>query len=268
MEIGISWQNQCSYATAGSTALVMSAADFKEKYLWGIPTVDKLTGKEPDNAFFEEKLLASQAEVENYLDLKLFPQPVTETKDFIAEEFRNFGYIKTTYVINRITTLKGRLNEQQLIAYPQEWLNIKRTSDGKSSRNLNIVPNGAASVTMNYYAITYPNYFPFGFARIPNYWQVQYITGMDRIPADIADFIALYTTAKVLPIIELSVLGGSHNSFGMASQNLSIDGLSQGGSKMNGGNIFQQRLKNVADQIAAILPRLRYNHVGITFDVC
>jgi hypothetical protein len=245
----------------------MSASDFKSQYLWGIPLLDRNTGLEPDDNFFTQKLLSAQKEVEGYFDLKLFAQPITETKDFIREEFTKFGYVKTSYTINKIYGVSGNLNNLKLISYPGDWLTVKKSNDNQPSRNLNIVPNGASTLTFTYYSVIYPGFMSFGgYSHIPNYWKLDYETGFKKIPRDLIEFAALLTTVRVLPLIELSVLGGSQ--FGMANQSISIDGLSQGGSKMNGGNIFQQRMKSTMDQIAATLPRLRSIYTGILFDVC
>lgn len=265
--LGINWRTRDTFENAGDQALIMSANDFKAQYLWGIPLIDRASGLEPDDNWFVQKILSAQKEVESYFNLKLFAQPITETKDFIREEFTHFGYVKTSYTINRVYTVKGRLNELQLISYPLDWLTIKRSNDDQPSRNLNIVPNGASTLTFTYYSVLYPGFMSFGgFSHIPNYWQLNYETGFKKIPRDLMEFIALLTTVRILPLVELSVLGG--NAFGMASQNLNIDGLSQGGTKMNGGNIFQQRMKQTMEQIAATLPRLRSVYTGILFDVC
>jgi hypothetical protein len=56
--------------------------------------------------------------------------------------------------------------------------------------------------------------------------------------------------------------------FGLASQSLSLDGLSQSVSKANGGNIFGQRLKQYGEELFKTdLPMLRSVYSGIKFEV-
>src|ERR1035437_9058211 len=105
---------------------------------------------------------------------------------------------------------------------------------------------------------------------IYTYWFVKYCTGFDVVAHDIIRLVGLIASVDILMLIELGVgiFSGASSLFGMSSSSLSLDGMSQSVSKMNGGNIFQNRIKNQADEIQAMLIQLKYSYGGIKFDVC
>jgi hypothetical protein len=226
-----------------SKSLVFSVSEFKENFLWGIPLCNQSTGQSLSDEVFKQKMLSAQKFVENYLGIKLFKQLIEESKDFVREEFYSWGFIKTSYPINEPLSLQGCLNNQVQITYPKEWLDVKKSSDQVRYNNLYILPNGQNNSTTQFLAVQYSQYFSFYGARIiPNYWKIKYCTGFDAIPDDLINIVGKLASIELLPIIEMTVVGGG-TTFGLASQSLSLDGLSQSISKANGGNIFGQRLK-------------------------
>lgn len=269
IQLNVKFKNLSSYSAAGSGYQLLSPAEFKELYLWGLPLCNPYTGQTISDAVIAQKLAAAQGIVERGLDLKLMMQPMYEVKDFIREEFFQWGYLKTSYFIRDICKLTGRFNQTKIIDYPYDWLVLRRSNDGLWNNNLYIVPNGNSSVTFSYYAVSYPNLLGFfGLGNIPNYWYIRYITGFDVIPAELLELVGLATALFVLPILELSVTGQGGAAFGMASQSLGLDGLSQSTSKMNGGNIFKERMKLYGEQLRQLTLQMRNIYSGIKFDVC
>ena len=263
----ISWSQ--FNGTQGNT--VLSVSEFKEQWLYGIPLCNNVTGQEMSDNVYKRYMLAAQTKVENELGIKLFPTYVTETKDYIQEEFNKWGYIKTSWPILKPCELEGRLNEREIISYPKEWLTIRResASDNQSFKNLYIVPNGQNNVTFTFLATTYPHYFQVYGARIvPNYWNIKYVSGFHKVPDDIIQLIGMLVSMYVLPQLEMTVGGANSLGFGLASSSLSLDGLSQSTSKMNGGNIFSNRMKSYSDQFKELWVSLKGIYKGITFDVC
>lgn len=258
-------------AFSGVNGMVMSPAEVRNTFLWGIPLFNPVTGQMFPDSAISQKLSAAQTFVENMLDVKLFKQYVTEQQHFVLEEFQAFGFIQVNHHINRVYSLRGRFNEQQIIQYPVEWLSIKRTTpaDFDYSRNLYIIPNSAsAGVSFNSF-ISYSNqWFNFiGQKNIPNYWQIEYLTGFNVIPKDIITLIGKIAAMEILPIIEMAVTSGGYN-FGTASTSLSMDGLSQSISKANGGNIFQQRVRLYGEESLRLISQLKTIYTGFKFDVC
>lgn len=258
---------------SGKDALVLSVSEFRDSWLWGIPTSSINGGELSDNTI-KNKILQAQQFVENFLGVKLMKQYVEESQDFISENFYTWGYIKTNWPINKPLGLQGRLNEQTIITYPKEWLCTQKDNSSLASNitnNLYIIPNGMNAVAVSYLAVTFSQWFGFHGARIiPNYWFIKYCTGFDTVPNDIIRLIGLLAAVDVLMLIELGVgiFAGAGSSFGMASSSLSLDGMSQSVSKMNGGNIFQNRLKAHVDEIKTTMAQLKYSYGGIRFDVC
>ncbi len=252
-------------------SLVMSSDDVKLNYLWGLPLCNPVTGASLPDEVITNKIKAWQDLFENEFGIKLFKQKIREQKDLITEEFLSWGYIQTSWQINSICGLKGRFNERNIITYPIEWLTIKRSNSNDNTPNhqLFIVPNGGGSTNFDYQRVQFSQLFNFrGFRMIPYYWDVTYVTGFDRIPDGIITLIGLATTIDLLGILEMGISSpGGSSAFGLASQSLGFDGLSQSVSKMNGGNIFQQRIKASTEQLKDLYGRIRGTYKGITFNV-
>jgi hypothetical protein len=251
-----------------SKSLVFSVSEFKDQFLWGIPLCNPVTGQKISDDMFKQKLLSSQHFVEEYLGVKLFKQIILENKDFVRDEYLQWGFIKTSFQINEPLELTGNLNNQEQIKWPKEWLSTKQSSDNMRFPQLYIMPNGENNSVTTFLGTTTNQFFNTQHARIiPNYWKIKYCTGFDKIPADLIETIGKIATVSILPVIEMSIGGVGGGMFGLASQSLSLDGLSQSVSKSNGGNIFQSRLKQYGDELLKDLARLRSIYVGIRFDV-
>lgn len=257
--------------TGAQGSLLLSTSEFKEQWLFGIPLCNQVTGQTLSENTFKEKILYAQRTVENELSIKLFRQTIVESKDFVREEFSQWGFVKTSWQILKPCSLTGQLNERPIIEYPSQWLSIKRgnSNDNSPWKEMYVVPNGEATVTFSYLLTAYPHYFTFQGARIiPNYWKMRYITGFEQVPNDIIELVGMMVAIQILPMLELVVGSVTGNSFGQASSSLSMDGLSQSTSRMNGGNIFQNRLKQYTDQVKEMKASLKGVYRGISFDVC
>lgn len=265
LSIPMAWNNSLNDV---SKSLVFSVSEYKEQFLWGIPLCNPITNQNISDDVFKQKLLSAQHFIEEYLGIKLFKQVVEENKDFVREEYQTWGFIKTNWQINEPLSLQGCLNNQVQITYPKEWLSCKQSSTGMRFPQLYVIPNGQNNATTQFLATNYSQYFSFYGARlIPNYWKIKYCTGYDKIPADLISIIGKIAAVEILPVIEMSIGGVGSGMFGLSSQSLSLDGISQSVSKSNGGNIFQSRLKQYGEELLKDLPRLRSIYVGIRFDV-
>ena len=266
--LGVRWNNY-NFPTG---KLVMSVSEFKEQFLYGIPLCNTVTGQTISDETIRQKLYAYQDLFENEFMLKLFKQQITESKDFIMEEYRNWGFIKTSWQISNICSLVGQFNQVPVITYPLQWLTTRQgdTANGNEGiwRNLYIVPNGGATATFNSLSVVYTQiYGLYGMDKIPNWWKITYITGYDVIPPSIINIIGIAVAMEILALAEKVVAQQGTGLFGIASSSLSFDGLSQSASKMNGGNIFQQQIKQYAEMLKQQLPIMRNMYGGIAFDV-
>ena len=105
----------------------------------------------------------------------------------------------------------------------------------------------------------------FGQTYIPNYWRPRYITGWDKIPADLFDFVAKAAAINVLAVIG-DVLCGS----GITSISISLDGVSQNTplTRSGQGGLFAGRIKTYIDDMnERLLPVLKSKYRGISFEV-
>ena len=91
---------------------------------------------------------------------------------------------------------------------------------------------------------------------IPDYWDLQYITGfdLDHLPMDLLNLVGKLATFGPLGIAGDLILGA-----GIASQSLSVDGLSQSiGSTSSATNAgYGARLVQYQKEIKDAIPRLK-----------
>lgn len=263
----LSWN---TFNPLDSQSLVYSPADYRAAFLYGIPLCNAVTGQTLPDSFYKQKLIAAQQYVENYFGIKFFKQHIFETKDFLREEFMQWGYVKTSWQINKICSLSGSLGNFEEIRYPAEWLSIKKSNSNDNSKwkNLYIIPNGLTTSTFDYQAISYNQLTFFRGSRVlPNYWQISYITGFDRIPMDLVNLVGIKASIDILPQLEMIVGVGNRSLFGQTGSSVSIDGLSQNTTRMGNGAIFSARLKMYQDELKNELATLKGIYKGFTFDV-
>lgn len=249
----------------GPSALVFSASEFKEQWMWGIPICSS-TGETLSDNTINQRILAAQKFVEQYLGVKLFKQIMIENQDFNIEQFINWSFILTNWKVNSPISLTGNYNQQQILVYPAEWLSVQRTNDQVAFNNLYIVPNGKNNVALDFLYVSFSALVINGLKNVPNFWIITYDTGFDPIPEDIIRLIGLMVSVDILMLTEQGIAGRS--MFGLASSSVSLDGLSQSASKINGGNIFQNRIKTTQDEANQLQAQLRSMYGGIRLNVC
>jgi hypothetical protein len=202
--------------------LVMSVEEFLKIYFFGVPLKTR-DGQEMSIETIVHYLKSAKTQLEDWLNIKLYRQLYRERKDYLLNEYRSFGFIKTTYPVVVPTKLEGFFGNSKQIVYPREWLIAKTQSDDKNNqRIINII---ATSGNIQYHQIFY-GLMPYGINSgsqfIPQYWEVEYETGFKKVPTDIKDFIGKLAAISIFNIMGDLILGA-----GVASQSLSIDGLSQ-----------------------------------------
>jgi hypothetical protein len=248
---------------------IMSPTELMENYLFGIPMCSN-DGRKMSMSAILQHILSAQATIESLFSIKLTKQVIDENRDFIRQEFMSWGYIRTMYPIVFIDNLEGWINDVCQITYPKEWLSIKKQADVAIYRNVYLIPNTGSKegATMTQNSLIYNGISPhlgwFGQTYIPNYWRMRYITGWDKIPADLFDFIAKLAALNVLAIIG-DVLYG----IGVTSINISLDGVSQNTplARSAQGGLFAGRIKTYIDEMNRTLPALKSKYRGIAFEV-
>lgn len=246
--------------------LLFSAQELRNSYLLGLrntPSNQALIDQLSDQDI-EFHIKAAQKEMENYLSLKLFRKVYSESLHFNNDDWRMWGFMKTTFQVVCPLLLEGYLNSIKQTEYPKEWLSAKRDSDDiMYHRSIYIVPAGNSGAIVNsvMYAGLLPNLGYLNAGVIPNYWQTTYVTGFDTIPPDLMMAIGQLATVSLLNILGSNVLGIA----GVSGTSLSIDGLSQ--SLSSALNAFGERAKALIDDLNRRLPTLTGTYRGFSWGV-
>lgn len=279
--------NQLNFSTP------LSTQEFKERYLAGIPLPDNITDE--SLSFF---IKASQNELENTLHIKLLKQPIKENKDFYRDDWIQWGFVKTTYPIHCITSMKGYLGGVKQVDFAKDWLSIRSTNDGKTyGRTIQVVPNSSATHSqLTIYSGVLPNLYYQNSKNIPNYWNLEYVTGWSNPPSELINALGMLSAINVLEIISNALMSGVAKQvvdsngnvalqangsmfagigLGMQSKSISIDGLSQSVSSYAGsqGGIWVARMNQYIQQMdisrpGSLMNRLHDMYGAVVMGVC
>lgn len=252
-----------------NSGLAFSASEFVQLYFFGTPLKDGF-GNTMDEDTINFYLESSQKELENMLSLKFNKTCITESRDFRYDDWIQWGYMPVSYPVVTPLSLKGFINTSLQTTYPKEWLSSKRQSPDKDTyhRNISLVPiAGAASSTtgtLQFYGIS-PHMGYFGSSLVPNYWEVNYITGFDTVPIDLLKALGMMAAIEIFPIIQDSLYGGA------ISKSIGADGLSQSSSVSQAG-AYASRIKSYQTSLGdaknpGLLRQLRMRYVGIKLGV-
>lgn len=201
----------------------MSATELSNRYFFGIPLIDQNGNQLSDDSIAFYINAATQA-VEGWLNLKVKKQIVEENLSYHYNDFCSWGYIPVSYPIIEAKSLTGFIGNIEQVVYPAEWLSVKKSTDPTAmQRNIYLVPtSGQAQHNSVVYSGIVPNAGWLARANIPNYWTVRYVSGFDRIPEDLLDYIGKLAAINIFHQLGDIILGA-----GIASQSIGIDGLSQ-----------------------------------------
>lgn len=251
-----------------NSELAISPQELKRNYLYGI-TIDSPFANRINLNFSNEDIefhiRAAQKEIENYLAIKLKRQIYSESLQFDNDEWKTWGFIKTTYMVVCPLRLEGFLNTTKQATYPSEWLSSKKESgDELYHRSIYLVPAGNTGAITNsvIFAGLLPNLGYINAGKIPNYWTPTYVTGFNKIPFDVMQAIGQLAAISMLYIAGANILGFP----GLSSQSLSVDGLSQSLSTQM--NAYGARIKGMSDELIRKMPNLRDTYRGFNFAVC
>lgn len=239
-----------------NNGLIISPAELLEIYFFGIPMKTQ-DGKQMPDHVIEMYIRSAQEELEGYLNLKLTKQIVEETRSFNRQDYLDWGFVRTSYPVVTPISMIGKLNAVQQVTYPQEWLSARQTNDGHSYfRQISLIPNGGTAA--QYTGIT-PHVGFFGQSNIPQYWNLKYCTGFEKVPSDIINAVGKLASINLFHIMGDLILGA-----GIASQSIGIDGLSQSisttSSATNAG--YGARVQGYLTDLKTGLSRLKDKYNG------
>jgi len=247
-----------------NTRQALSVEDLKRIYFAGL---DMTKNGVPiiSDSDIEFWIQSAKDQVEQMLTIKLDKQIIEENKDFYYDDWTKWGMVKSTYPVVCPINLWGYIGTVRQVNYPRPWLTSRKTTDGQLySRLIHVVPNDASSYSQaaTIYTGILPNIGWLGGGRqTPNYWTLRYVTGFERVPADILQAIGMIAAMQILAILSDSIMGNRFG-YGLSSKSISLDGLSQSVSTFANGQagIFGARLKQYNDMLfndgAGLLKRL------------
>ena len=244
--------------------LPISANELVGRYFFGINLTDQ-EGNALLNENIEFHIESAVSQMEGYLNLKLAKQIIEENLHYYVDDFTEWSYLPVSYPVLTAHSLSGLAAGITQLTYPPDWLSTKQTNDDTGAhRAIYMVPGrGGVGVTGTGQAV-YAGILPLaGWMAgnsIPNYWQVKYCTSFNSLPADIADAVGKFAAIGIFHQMGDIILGA-----GIASESLSIDGLSQSisttSSATNAG--YGARITGYLADLKLSLPRLKLKYDGM-----
>lgn len=246
----------------------ISAAEFKALYLKNIALTTSSGVLTVDDDTIDQFLKEAQDQIENTLNVSMSRSAYQENRDFVHDDWIQWGYFPVTYPVVDAYSVKGFFNSTMQIEYPKVWLSSKKQTGGAGAndenfqRTINLVPVQGSATTLAGSGVALTPYIGyFGNRTIPNYWQLTYITGFNIVPPSVFRALGLQAAIQVLTLASANLNGG------LASKSIGIDGLSQSvtttasSSKIAYGALIDTYQK----QLDGLLDSLVSNYVGFTF---
>lgn len=249
---------QISYGI--NEGLIISPSEFIDLYLFGVPLKDKQGHCLPMNTL-ENFIKTAQEEIEHYLGIKIMKQVISESKDYYLADWQNWGFVRTTYMVNKAYEMVGFVNQVQQMNLPKEWLSVRTTQDNLKYRSIHVVPVVASTIQTS---SIYHGVVPLGMMSngiIPNYWKLVYTTGFDVLPMDLLNIVGQLAAINVFALLGDLILGTP----GIVSKSIGIDGLSQSYSTSSG---FKTRIDQYLKNLELSLPRLHNYYRGFGILSC
>lgn len=238
---------------------LISADEVKENYLFGLDLTND-AGEPIPNSVYEFYIKSAVSWMETRLDIKILPTVIDlEEHDFYIRDYESYLLLQLDHVpVLDVTKISLVLpNNISVLDYQKDW-----QYSLKEAGQINIIPGGSALLLG-----TSGAWLPFVYGRakhIPNVFHVTYTAGFakGKVPGVLVDAVGMYASFGPLGILG-DLLGGA----GIASQSISLDGLSQSfnttSSATNSG--YGSRILQYQKQLKDILPQLRraYHPIGL-----
>ena len=252
-----------------NTGLLLSPTEVWSLYLYGVDIASN-DGSGFSNEAMRMYIEAAQREIENRLNLRFTRQLIDETTSYNRDDYwQQFPILKTKFPVREPLSLVGMLNNIEQIIFPGVWLRSARSNTGANKRRISVVPTGSSTTQANAEVILTGITTQIGFQsfqNIPDYWSIQYVTGfdLDKLPMDLLNVVGKLACFGPLNIGGDLILGA-----GIASQSISVDGLSQSiattSSAENSG--YSSRLKQYEREIKETLKYVDKIYGEIIFTV-
>lgn len=242
---------------------VLSIEELKINFLTGVDLTDDDGKPYPDSLFrFYIRSAVSWLELRLGIPLRRLVV-VGERHDYYREEFQKHQmlFLENIPVISVTAVRIGYPSvPSSFRAYPAEWLQLSSRAAG----HLELVPGNGAMVLpfLGSGGLLMPGLFSGGHRSLPGVFEVDYVAGFERgqVPPIMAELVGKYASLGPLNIAGDLVAGA-----GIASQSLSMDGLSQSvattNSSTNAG--YGARIIEYRKEIKETLALIRAEYQGI-----
>lgn len=240
----------------------LSVGSVVNKYLFGINLTDANGNPLPEE-LLAHYINAAVQYFETALDITISETPVeAERHDYLLSDYMNWGYLQLFHhPVKRIDSLKLMYGGRSCLTIPPEWIQLD-----KLTGTVTLFPAGGdiSGMLIGNAGLLYGLWGRF--IHAPQLWEVNYVAGMDEndptLPLDLLE----EGISKRAAMGILNVWGDLIIGAGIASQSVSIDGISQSigttQSAMFGGASarINEYAKDIDDRI---MPMLMKKFVGI-----
>lgn len=244
---------------------IISVERLKQEYLFGIPLRAALTGEEVSDDTLAQFIKKGIGEFETSVRVPVHPVKINDRFDFERADDLRFGTRRfTRWPVIKVQALRalwpGRNeslgsvdpDQTQEISYPTSWVTLQGDTG-----LFRVIPNSGSLVNadVNFLASSaYRTVVLGGLKSWPNMWRVEYIAGFEKdcIPDIVNDLIGVMAAIKLL-----SQLGPA--IFPVASQSVSIDGMSQG-TGTGGPQWLAQRVAELTAERDRMVQQLKQHY--------
>lgn len=264
---------------------LLSIDELKKHYLYGLDLTDDQGNPYPDSLYVH-CIRAAVDWLETKLDIAILPVVIEEEKhDFYAEDWPKWMYLRLTRhpVISVESVRLVMPGNQEVHNFSKDWLSLQRFEG-----HLQIVPgpSGSSTIALGFNHWFFPWMHRSISRQIPDVFRVAYTAGfgrppegswnfvrgseppsvshpdpmLDRFPTDLKELIG-----KIASFGPLNIAGDLLGGAGIASQSISIDGLSQNynttSSATNAG--YGARLIQYRQEIKDWVPTMQRKYHGV-----
>lgn len=238
---------------------LITPAEIKEQFLWGIPLVDPC-GNEIPMSLIERHWKGALSTIEHDLNVTVTPTQYVEYKDYRAEDYDNWFFIKLghkpiSHDVNKIKVEIQYIKDATLVELPKAWYRIY-----SESGQIQMTPTAG---TMGQFLVSQAGIILPGLwgskKDYPQLMKVTYVAGFeqDRIPPMVNQVIGYQTAIDVLRILSDMVLGVP----GINSYGIGMDGMSQSVSREG----FQRRIDDYKEAVSVLMDKLMKYYNSFTF---
>jgi hypothetical protein len=242
---------------------ILSVADLKAVYLFGVDLTND-RGEAYPPIMFKWGIRAAIASLERELDIKIKPTRFVERYDYYRCDYLTWTIIRLRQspVISVASVKVMWPSNTEVINFPTDWIQL-RADMGQ----INIVPtSGTLSQVLMTAGGSFLPLVASGREFVPNILEVDYTCGfaLGECPMDLREVIG-----KLSAFSPLNIAGDLIAGAGIASQSVSMDGLSQSinttSSPTNAG--YGARLIQYEKELKRVLPMLRRYYKGLRLGV-